>query len=261
MKHKKFFACAIAAVLGTSAMGVGIVRARTSHTVIDLRNMQDFLLGKETPDLSSTDYDLNGDGRWDVFDMVLMRKELVEQSSSKILIVYFTHAENAEVDAVSSATRVTWNDEEMGAAETVAKMIQKQTNADIFSIQTVQKYPFEYSELADFAKAEKDDNVHPELATHIENIDNYDTIFVVLPAWWYTMPMPLYSFFEEYDLSGKTIIPAVTHEGSGLVGSPRTIAELEPDANVVTEGFSVRFGNAGDAEEDVISWLNGLEIS
>ncbi len=74
------------------------------------------------------------------------------------------------------------------------------------------------------------------------------------------MPQAVYSFFDEYDFSGKTIIPAVTHEGSNLAGSPAAIQKLEPDANVITNGFSVRFSRAADAEENVITWLDSLNL-
>ena len=89
-------------------------------------------------------------------------------------------------------------------------------------------------------------------------LDKNDMIFVVCPIWWYGLPMPMYSFFDEYDFSGKTIIPAVTHEGSRLSGTPDDIAELEPNATVIQDGFNVRFGKAADADADVEAWLDRL---
>ena len=181
-----------------------------------------------------------------------------ESTGNNILVVYFTPAENSGVDAISSATVTTWNGEEMGAAEVLANMIQHNTDSDMFSIQTAVNYPLDYDELADYAKNEQDNDVLPELTSHIDNMEQYDTIFVVYPAWWYTMPQAVYSFFDEYDLSGKTVIPCATHAGSRLAGAPSTIEELEPNATVISDGFSVPASDVADAENDVIDWLGQL---
>ena len=156
-----------------------------------------------------------------------------QEQKNDILIAYFTPAENSGVDAISSATLTTWNGENMGAAEVLANMLHDHTRSDMFSIRTEVNYPLEYNDLADYAKDEQDNDVLPALTSHIENLDQYSTIIVVFPDWWYTMPQAVYSFFNEYDLAGMTIIPCSTHAGSGLTGSPRTIRELEPDATVI----------------------------
>ena len=181
-----------------------------------------------------------------------------ENSDNKSLVVYFTPAENSGVDAISSATLTTWNGENMGAAEVLANMIHNHTRSDMFSIRTEVNYPLEYNDLADYAKSEQDNSVLPELTTHIEDIGQYDTIFVVYPAWWYTMPQAVYSFFDEYDLSGKTIVPCATHAGSRLAGAPSAIEELEPDATVISDGFSVPASDVAGAENDVTEWLDQL---
>ena len=181
-----------------------------------------------------------------------------ENSDNKSLVVYFTPAENSGTDAISSATVTNWNGEDMGAAQVLANMIHQHTDSDLFSIRTTAEYPLEYNDLADYAKSEQDNGVLPELTTHIEDIGQYDTIFVVYPAWWYTMPQAVYSFFDEYDLSGKTIIPCATHAGSRLAGAPSTIEKLEPDATVISDGFSVPASDVADAENDVTEWLDQL---
>ena len=181
-----------------------------------------------------------------------------ENSDNKSLVVYFTTAENSGTDAISSATVTYWNGEDMGAAQVLANMIHQHTDSDLFSIRTTAEYPLEYNDLADYAKSEQDNGVLPELTTHIEDIGQYDTIFVVYPAWWYTMPQAVYSFFDEYDLSGKTIVPCATHAGSRLAGAPSTIEELEPDATVISDGFSVPASDVAGAENDVTEWLDQL---
>lgn len=174
-------------------------------------------------------------------------------SASKILVAYFTPAENGENDAITSASVVSFKGEDMGNAEAMANMIADYTGADLFSIQTVKDYPLEYNDLADNAKAEQDAGELPELATSVD-ISGYDTVFMVYPIWWYTMPQPIYSFLNEYDLSGKTIFPVTTHEGSGLADSVSKISELEPSA-AVRDGFSVRGGDVGGSQEDIENWL------
>lgn len=181
-----------------------------------------------------------------------------ENSDNKSLVVYFTPAENSGMDAISSATVTNWNGEDMGAAQVLANMIHQHTDSDLFSIRTTAEYPLEYNDLADYAKSEQDNGVLPELTTHIEDIGQYDTIFVVYPAWWYTMPQAVYSFFDEYDLSGKTIVPCATHAGSRLAGAPSTIKELEPNATVISDGFSVPASDVAGAENDVTEWLDQL---
>ncbi len=183
-----------------------------------------------------------------------------ENSDNKSLVVYFTPAENSGTDAISSATVTNRNGEDMGAAQVLANMIHQHTDSDLFSIRTTAEYPIEYNDLADYAKSEQDNDVLPELTTHIEDIGQYDTIFVVYPAWWYTMPQAVYSFFDEYDLSGKTIVPCATHAGSRLAGAPSTIEELELDATVISDGFSVPASDVADAENDVTEWLGQLGL-
>ena len=135
-------------------------------------------------------------------------------SSSNILIAYFAEAENSEVDAVASPSVTVVNGETKGRMRALADMIQAETGGDLFSIQTSVDYPGEIGALIDYAADEQDDEARPELTSHIENLDDYDVIFVGYPNWWYDMPMVLYSFFEEYDFSGKNIIPINSHNGS-----------------------------------------------
>ena len=180
------------------------------------------------------------------------------QSSNRILIAYFTAAENSGVDAVSSASYTTIGGTAIGRLRAVADMIQENTDGDLFSIQTDVVYPADGGELIDYAAEEQDENARPELTSHIEDLDQYDTIFVGFPTWWYDMPQALYSFFDEYDFSGKTIIPFNVHNGSRFSGTISTIKELEPDATVLEDGFTVSERDVAEASEDVAEWLDGL---
>ena len=180
------------------------------------------------------------------------------ESGSNILIVYFTAAENSGVEAVSSASYTTIDGEAVGRVRAVADMIEQETGGDLFAIQTSVVYPADGEALIDYAAEEQDEEARPELTSHIENLDQYDTIFIGYPTWWYDMPMALYSFFDEYDFSGKTIIPFNVHNGSRFSDTISTIEELEPDAQVVEEGFTVSENDVADAAADVTAWLGEL---
>lgn len=146
-----------------------------------------------------------------------------------------------------------------GNTETVANYIHEEIGGDIVKLETVQTYPEDYDELVDYAREEQRDNARPELETTIENIEQYDTIFLGYPNWWGDMPMPIYSFLDQYDLSNKTIVPFITHGGSGLSGTSANIANEEPDA-VVTEGLAINGDAVDDCQDEVNEWLNELNF-
>lgn len=146
-----------------------------------------------------------------------------------------------------------------GNTETVANYIHAEIGGDIVKLETVQTYPEDYDELVDYAREEQRDNTRPELERAIENIEQYDTIFLGYPNWWGDMPMPIYSFLDQYDLSNKTIAPFITHGGSGLSGTPANIANEEPDA-VVTEGLAINGDDVDDCQDEVNEWLNELNF-
>lgn len=185
----------------------------------------------------------------------------VNLSDGKILIVYFTMPESDGVDTVAGASRVVVDGELYGSVEFMANTIQETTGGDLFEIKTVQDYPTLHEPLVDLADEELANDARPELSTHIDNLDEYDTVFVGYPIWWGDMPMPLYSFFDEYDFSGKTIIPFSSHGGSRLANTVETIAELEPDA-AVTDGFTVSRNDieedASAVAEELVSWVKEL---
>ena len=184
--------------------------------------------------------------------------ETADTDGSNILIVYFTAGENSDVDVVSSASVTTVDGEAKGRLRAVADMIQAQTGGTLFSIQTSVDYPGDGGALIDYAAEEQEEDARPELTSHIENPDDYDVIFVGYPTWWYDMPQALYSFFDEYDFSGKTIIPFNVHNGSRFSGTIETIQDLEPDAEVITDGFTVSERDVAGAVGDVADWLGGL---
>lgn len=180
------------------------------------------------------------------------------EQGNNILIAYFTAAENSGVDASASASYSDINGEAKGRIRALADMIQAETGGELFSVQTSVIYPADGGELINYADQEQSDNARPELISHIENLDAYDTIFVGYPNWWYDMPQAMYSFFDEYDFSGKTIIPFNAHNGSRFSDTIETIQELEPDANVITDGFTVNERDVPDAVSDIAEWIDRL---
>ena len=176
-------------------------------------------------------------------------------AGQRILIAYFAVAENSDVDATSSASVVPGTDK--GLSRYIAEMIAERTGGELFSIQTEVKYPGKYDPLADYAKQEQNDGVLPALTSHIDRLEDYDVIFIGYPIWWYTLPQAMFSFFDEYDFTGKTIIPFNTHYGSRDGGTYKRIAELEPGATVL-DGYNVNQRDIETCEKDVQEWLGGL---
>lgn len=174
----------------------------------------------------------------------------------RILIAWFSRVGNTDfpddVDAVSSASLNLQNGELLGNTELIANMIQEETNGELFRIETEKSYP------VDYGKSEPDEDSRPALSSHVDNLDDYEIIFLGLPNWWFDMPMPVYSFLEEYDFSGKTVIPFYTHGGSKFSDIVSTLKEMLLGATVM-DGFEVYGENAVDAGNDVADWLKELD--
>ena len=167
-----------------------------------------------------------------------------------------TSVENNESDLETGNVLIVYFSQ-TGNTETVANIIHDNVGGDIVKLETTEAYPSDYDELVDYAQQEQQEDARLELSTVIENIEQYDTIFLGYPNWWGDMPMAIYTFLDTYDLSGKTIAPFITHGGSGLSGTPENIQEEELNASV-TEGLAIDGDEASDSSEDVVEWLNSL---
>lgn len=178
--------------------------------------------------------------------------------NTEILVAYFSYGENADlpagVDATTTASIQTVNGELTGNTGAVAHMIAEATGANLFSIQTVEKYPDTYDATMEQGQEEKNTQARPALVSLPEGLDRYRVIFLGYPNWWGDMPMALYSFLDQVDLSGKTVIPFVTSGGSGFSGTVSAIQDLEPDA-VVQEGIAIRDIDTASAGEQIREWL------
>ena len=187
-----------------------------------------------------------------------------ENENSNILIAYFTVPEDIDtngIDADSGASVVVKDEEVLGNMEYMALTIQDAIGGDLFRIETKEAYPLDHEPLVDQAAEEQDENARPELAAHIENPEQYDTILLGYPNWWGDMPQPLFTFLEEYDFSGKTIIPFNSHGGSGFSNTIEEIKELQPDANISDEGLSISRDKVADSVQDVTDWAKSLDLS
>ena len=182
---------------------------------------------------------------------------------SKTLIVYFSVPEDVDtngVDAIAGASVVVSDGEVLGNTEYVARIIQQTVGGNLFRIETEDTYPLDHDPLVDQAAQEQEDAVRPQLASQIENPDQYDTILLGYPNWWADMPMPLYSFLEEYDFSGKTIIPFITHGGSRASQTITAISKLQPNASVNSNALVLSRNDVAKSGADVIAWASGLGI-
>ena len=165
----------------------------------------------------------------------------------KVLVVYFSHAgENYGVGNVK-----------VGNTKLVADEIQKVTGGDTFEIVAEKSYDMPYDALTELAKKEKEDGEKPAFKGEVKNIGQYDTIFIGGPIWWGTYPQVMFTFFDQYDLNGKTIIPFSTHEGSGLGSVVSDLKALYPKAHF-KEAFSIYGHESRKDLSKVDKWLKGL---
>jgi flavodoxin len=169
---------------------------------------------------------------------------------NNILIAYFSRSGNNYVGGSIANLPV-------GNTEVVAKMIREMTKGDLFRIEAVTAYPEDYTETTEVAQQEMRANARPKLTGHLENMASYDVILLGHPNWWGTMPMPVFTFLEEYDLSGKTIASFCTHEGSGLGRSVSDIRKMCPRSTVL-DGIAIRGSGVKQAQNEVSAWLHGI---
>lgn len=183
-----------------------------------------------------------------------------QAAASKILIVFFSQPEQVAlegVDAISGASVLLKNHQMLGNTEYIAHLIQQQTQGQLFRIETSRPYPLDHDPLVEYADQELKQQARPALKTPLTDLERYDTVFIGYPIWWYKMPMPLYSFLEQYDLAGKRIIPFSTHGGSRFSGSIAEIARLQPHAKVVTDGLTLARNDVAreQTQAQVSRWL------
>lgn len=184
-----------------------------------------------------------------------------EQSDSNILIAYFIWAENTQVenpnevdvDATTSASVLL-----PGNTAKMAGWIQQKVGGDLFSIVMSEPYFSDYDKCLDRAADEKAENSRSKLINHVDNMDDYDVVFLGFPNWWYTAPMAIFSFIEEYDFSGKAVVPFYAHGTGGLASSIEDITAALPDSAEVLEPIGVYRPDIDSAQPVINEWLERL---
>ena len=150
-----------------------------------------------------------------------------------------------------------WNggfkDLKKGNTEIVAEYIQKAVGGDLFEVETVREYSPSYMTCIEEAQEELRKKARPELKRYLESIDEYDNVFVCGPCWWGTFPMAIFTQLEKLDWAGKKVMAVMTHEGSGLGGSERSLKEICKGASF-GKGFSVAGHDAARSEAQVAAW-------
>ncbi len=198
------------------------------------------------------------------FSVPVFAEEKAE--TPRILVAYLSRAgENYNVGKTreGSASAAYAGYIEKGNTAIMAALIAEMTGGDLFEITTVTPYPEDYASMLRVAQEEIDTDARPELSFSVENMADYDVIFIGYPIWHGRMPQAIYSFIESYDLAGKTVIPFNTHEGSGQSGTQRVIENALTDCTVL-QGLAIQGKTAQENEERtramLTDWLTGLNL-
>lgn len=177
-----------------------------------------------------------------------------DNGGSDILVAYFSWADNAilegDVDAVASPSVLA-----PGNVQQLAGWVQEATGGDLFSIRVTEPYPSDWDECLERANRERGEDARPALVEQVENLDQYDTVFLGYPNWWYGVPMVLLSFLEENDLSGKQIYLFCSHGTGGLASSVDSISEAAPEAMISDTVFDCYEEEASSSEEAIKNWV------
>lgn len=174
-------------------------------------------------------------------------------SDGKTLVAYFSWADNAvldeDVDAVASPSVVP-----PGNVQQLAGWVEEETGGDLFAIRVTDPYPSDWDECLERANQERSEDARPELAERVENLDDYDTVFLGYPNWWYGVPMPLLTFLEENDLSDKQVYLFCSHGTGGLADSVEIITEAAPEAIISDNIFDCYEEDASSSQEEIQNW-------
>lgn len=144
-----------------------------------------------------------------------------------------------------------------GNTRLIAHDIQNMVGGDLFAIETVRQYGPDFDTAVEQARAELRDHARPELQAKVANMQDYDIVFVGFPNWVGTMPMAMFTFLEQHDFSGKTIVPFCTHGTSGISDTINDLKKLNLQATI-QEPIAIYRNDVRDAEATVREWLRGL---
>lgn len=187
----------------------------------------------------------------------------ITPGNGKILIAYFSRWGNtnydSNVDASTGASILIHNGNRQGTTQIVAEYIRAAVGGDIHLIETTNPYPVDFNAVRDLNHAEQAAGTLPSLKNRIENMNQYDVIFIGFPVWATDVPQAVFSFLSAYELSGKTIVPFCTHDGYGAGSSYRSVQSAAPDAKVL-EGMTLESTNVPSSESQIQDWLKRIGI-
>lgn len=164
----------------------------------------------------------------------------------KSLIIYFSHTgENYMSDGIKNIDK--------GNTEIVADYLKEITGADLFKVEPTKEYPYNYRECCDVAKEEIDNNSRPSVKKLLENLNDYNVIYIGGPIWWGHYPTPMFTVLEKLDFTGKNVYPFSTHEGSGLGSVESDIKKICVGATI-KEGLAIRGSDAKTSKAKIESW-------
>ncbi len=177
---------------------------------------------------------------------------------SGILVAYFSWADNAiledDVDAVTSPSVIP-----PGNVQQLAGWVQDETGGDLFAIRVTDPYPNDWDECLDRAHQEREEDARPELVENVDNLDQYDVIFLGYPNWWYGVPMPLLTFFENNDFSGKQVYLFCSHGTGGLANSVEIITEAADGADISDNIFDCYEEDASGSQGEIENWIRSIQ--
>lgn len=220
--YKKFFVLCISIIMVFVFGACGNSNEQSNGVTSSLSKSED-VLTKEVDDNDSK----------------LTKIKNKKDSDSSILIAYFS-----------------WS----GNTKKLAEVIQEQVGGDLFEIQPKVPYTDDINELSGVALQEQNDNARPELSTQVEDINKYDVVFIGYPNWWNDMPMPVFTFLEKYDFSGKTVIPFSTYGDSGFGRSIESIEKILNESTML-DGLAVQEHELDSAPEKVSQWLKKIGVA
>ena len=181
-----------------------------------------------------------------------MKKIVVVLMSMLAMLVAACGGSNAEAISTDNGGKIMQSENKTNSSKALVVYYSRSGNTEALARMIG-------NETGELARAERDNNARPAINGRVENMADYDVVYIGVPNWWSTMPMPMFTFLEQYDLSGKTIVPFVTHGGGGVANCVSDLKKAVPGATVL-DALVVSGGNAQNAQSDVSAWLKRLGL-
>lgn len=256
----------VTAVLAGVVLAIGLMACGSQgsgNNTAEVRQEEEGVTSENTQESSALPEQETGDQS----DAVQVQQETTSQTEQQAEGDMDAFAEDTDQTSTEGGKTLVVYYSATGNTERVAGYIAAATDADIFVLEPVEPYSSEDLDWTDkdsrvTREHDNEDERNVELVSStVDNWESYDTVFIGYPNWWADLPIPVYTFLEEYDFDGKTIIPFVTHGGSGFSGTVSTISELQPDALVSENTLSLSRNDVAGSEEDVAAWAESLGLN